>query len=236
MLIKRHIASSGSIGVPTPSFTKGTIIVTLISFIERVIVSFQRNNSCSTVEIEDVISFHLALQFNDQARKESQFFLFDRQTPEKQPSGHTRSLDIGVFRSYSDTAPDVTRFFAIEAKRLPTPESSRRQEYVTGNVYGSLTGGIERFKHGVHGHGLPISSIIGYVQQNQTTHWPPEINSWIDGLILSSHDPRIEWHQDDKLIDQQQLNGDKVLKLVSNSKRIDNSFIQLIHYLILIED
>lgn len=53
----------------------------------------------------------------------------------------------------------------IECKRLPTPGGKdREREYVSGfHANGSPTGGIQRFKLGLHGGQVHDAAMIGYV-------------------------------------------------------------------------
>lgn len=72
-------------------------------------------------------------------------------------------------------------FIVIEGKRLPTPGGKpREREYVTGGT--ARTGGIQRFKLGLHGAGLPTAAMVGYIQKGVAFHWRDRINGWITEL------------------------------------------------------
>lgn len=72
-------------------------------------------------------------------------------------------------------------FIVIEGKRLPSPGGkAREREYVTGGPV--RTGGIQRFKLGLHGAGLSIAAMVGYIQKNTPSHWRDRINAWICDL------------------------------------------------------
>jgi hypothetical protein len=73
----------------------------------------------------------------------------------------------------------------IECKRLPTPAGTNRdeREYVF-NRHAS-TGGIERFKTGLHGGSHVLAGMIGYVQQESCEFWAARVIDWISGLVAS---------------------------------------------------
>jgi len=65
----------------------------------------------------------------------------------------------------------------VESKRLPSPESNRKKEYVIGTT--KKNGGIERFKLGTHGCGLKKGGLVGFIEKNAYNHWEDTINGWI---------------------------------------------------------
>ena len=76
--------------------------------------------------------------------------------------------------------PGIRPLYCIEAKRLPTGIGEREKEYVYGFFSsGSPSGGIQRFKTGDHGFGLPKSALLGYVETNDFSYWHNVINQWI---------------------------------------------------------
>lgn len=74
----------------------------------------------------------------------------------------------------------------IEGKRLPLPSKTREREYVTGGK--ELSGGIQRFKMGLHGRELPKAIILGYLQQGTFQEWHSRINGWISDLAREQSD------------------------------------------------
>ena len=144
------------------------------------------------------------------------------------------AVDFAVIdvKSFKEFIEKPKPFFTIEAKRLPAPkknkkDNSREKEYLAGNG-----GGVERYKRGKHGTGLPQSAIIGYVQQSNCLHWFNEINSWIEDLKKNNKDLSICWNDNDLLIQS----GDfgKTKKYHSKNTRIIDSeedSIELHHYL-----
>jgi hypothetical protein len=72
-----------------------------------------------------------------------------------------------------------TRIFFVEGKRLPKYNTKTKQEYVIGtNSFGNPSGGVERFKKGIHGDPNRISSngLIAYVENESIEYWAENIN------------------------------------------------------------
>lgn len=82
-------------------------------------------------------------------------------------------------------------FVVFEGKRLPAPSKDREREYVSGGV--KRSGGIQRFKLGLHGAGLPTSVLIGYVQSGTLRAWFTTINQWIGDECSSPSNPGENW-------------------------------------------
>lgn len=88
-------------------------------------------------------------------------------------------------------------FLVLEGKRLPAPASSREREYVTGGAHKS--GGIQRFKLGLHGGKQTIAAMIGYVQMGDMEAWLQLINEWIRELADGSDIVGEKWSIDEQL-------------------------------------
>ncbi|MDR1882832.1 MAG: hypothetical protein LBR26_08645 [Prevotella sp.] len=90
---------------------------------------------------------------------------------------------------------NYTRIFYVEAKRLPKYKSIDSEEYVTGiNTYGNPSGGIQRYKLGVHGnYNLCYNGIIAYVENKSIEEWLSVINGKItneypnDSLLIQTN-------------------------------------------------
>ena len=92
----------------------------------------------------------------------------------------------------------------IECKRLPTPKDQGRdeREYVFSNH--STTGGIQRFKAGLHGSAHTFGGMIAYVQEDTPMIWDTRIGDWIKELTASgqsgwSSKDLLQLERDDKL-------------------------------------
>lgn len=88
-----------------------------------------------------------------------------------------------VFYSMIEEGRDHKPSFVMEAKRLPTPTSTREKEYVVGKTTtGNPNGGIERFKLGKHGAGHSHCGMLAFVEKEEYQYWLKKINSWIAEL------------------------------------------------------
>lgn len=103
-------------------------------------------------------------------------------------------------------------FLVLEGKRLPAPSRRREREYVTGGD--EKSGGIQRFKLGLHGAQQAIAAIIGYVQGGEVENWQRDINSWILELVGKSASTGEEWFGDEQLTS---LEADRTLRIATAS-------------------
>ena len=92
-------------------------------------------------------------------------------------------------------------FLVVECKRLPTPDGRKRErEYVSGfHSNGSPTGGIQRFKLGLHGGQVEVAAMIGYVEKQDFNLWHNQINQWIVDLVGALVPDGTTWTRSDQL-------------------------------------
>lgn len=88
-------------------------------------------------------------------------------------------------------------FLVFECKRLPPDRKSREKEYVTGIK--KKSGGIQRFKLGLHGADLSIAAMIGYIQKSNSKEWHKKINSWIHDLSNGKVKDGCTWKKSETL-------------------------------------
>lgn len=141
----------------------------LVSFISSTIDGFR---PLTDNLAEDAITADLSRYFNQHAQTSHLPFVFVNQD---------LRADIGVHGS-AYIPENSKKFCWIEAKRLPTPNEPHRdeREYVfVDHAQYKGNGGIERFKLNKHGEGLPVSIMIGYVQENDFDWWFEKINRWL---------------------------------------------------------
>ncbi len=213
--------------VPDPSIKKGTIKEKLIEFLEESLYKFQNQYKGLINVSEEVLNEHLGKTLSYFSK--SQPFFFQPETRQQQVQGHDRRVDIGVFKHFADTAP----FFTIEAKRLSTSiPNNREKEYVLGNDPTKYTGGIERFKHNIHGVNLNHSALIGYVQNHDGNHWFNAVNIWIQELIDAKVNSPLKWISNDLLINTCGFKDGRYTKFISESEKIDKTKINLNHYFV----
>lgn len=224
MLKDNHNAISNA---PNPSIKKGTIKEKLIIFLEETLYKFQEHFKGKVNESEEHLNEQLSKTLSYFSK--TQPFIFQAETKQKQAKGIDRRVDIGVFKHFSDPNP----FFTIEAKRLTTSMTkSREKEYVLGSDSTKFSGGIERFKHNVHGVNLDYSALIGYVQNEDGKHWFKAVNSWIQELIDKNNPSPLKWISNDLLNNICGFKDLRVIKFISESEKIDNTKISLNHYFI----
>lgn len=75
-----------------------------------------------------------------------------------------------------------TRIFFVEAKRLPKPNTSDKEEYVIGKhtSSGNPCGGIQRYKLLRHGDiNIPYNGMIGYIENKSVDEWVTIVNKKI---------------------------------------------------------
>ncbi len=213
--------------IPNPSIKKGTIKEKLIEFLEETLYKFQEHFKGEVNSSEENLNEQLGKTLSFFSK--SQPFIFQAETKQKQSKGIDRRVDIGVFKHFSDPNP----FFTIEAKRLSTSiPKNREKEYVLGNDSAKLSGGIERFKHNVHGVNLDHSAIIGYVQNEDSMYWYNTINNWIQELIDEKIKSSLNWISNDLLNNTCGFADLRLAKSVSESEKIDQTKISLNHYFI----
>lgn len=203
-------------------------IKAVIDFIEIHFVEFSKKAKGEVTTSEKSLTDKLCKFLNRQAS--SCPFFFQHENVEDHSTGASPQTDIGTVsqsehliigdRSYGE----FDSFFSFEAKRLPTPGQYREKEYVIGHDRES--GGIERFKKGIHGKTLKYAAIIGYIQKEDADHWFLKINDWIGELITTF--PK-EWNEDDKLI--QNALASEIAKYESKNSRLKTGdHINLLHF------
>jgi hypothetical protein len=88
-------------------------------------------------------------------------------------------------------------FLVFEGKRLPAPSAAREREYVTGGA--EKSGGIQRFKLGLHAARQATVAMIGYVQDRDMDSWRSLINTWIRELANDTTVAEEKWSSDEQL-------------------------------------
>ncbi len=182
-----------------------------------------------TIEGEDLITENLCVFFT--AHKINYTYQFDKQDNydfqfinQSRGKGH-RSNDAGII--LANTMGSLGKILVIEAKRLPTPGTYRKKEYVEGNL-----GGIERFKKEVHAQEIKNNQalMIGYIQSLDSKYWFLKVNEWIDEQIQKSSNSDISWNTEDNLKFDSHFSNKAIAKYNSLHSRISLPKIKLIHY------
>jgi hypothetical protein len=152
---------------------------------------------------EKLLNSSLCDFLDSHARSGLPMVRFKHEAPQTTPS----TVDLGVHgtedvTSVGDFGYTIYQpFMVIECKRLPAPSNDREREYVTGTnkTSGGPTGGIQRFKLGLHGAKVETATIVGYIEEQTTRHWHATINGWITDLAGEPSTDGCVWSHADKL-------------------------------------
>lgn len=210
-------------------------IIAVVDFVERILITFSDKYADSNINNEKGLTQKLVLILNSYALREYYSFWFDKEYMEIPGRGDSPQVDIGTITTLEEgivigakTYTDES-FFSIEAKRLAKLSLKRSKEYLVGRTEKNkyiCCGGVERFKQGIHGRGLPYGAIIGYVQEYDFAYWHGLLNSWVEDLIHKNIYSPVTWHIRDKL--QKEYVKSTTAKFVSITSR-KNDFITLFH-------
>lgn len=195
----------------------------LLSLLDRTLVKFPDYISEAPERLlsEDDITEQLSVFLDENTRGENNPYSLFRFTNQSKVVGKPQKSDIGV--RLASSAPSNV-ICVIEAKRIPTPTGPNRvpSEYIINNG----RGGIERFKHELHGKNLPISILVGYLQDSKMQYWFRYFNFVIHLLSEVNN----EWNNLDKLTGINEFSEEKVFKFRSVNSRIAQKEIELFHY------
>lgn len=219
---------ANSIGRLTKTAICNSLIDQTIDFIWSSLLPWKNDPDRPFAEAEEVLNgqFHDFLQ--SRANEEFPMVYFRH---EQRQEGR-RKVDLSAKPVQSVTIQGLTYskyqpIIVIEGKRLPAPTKSREREYVTGGE--SVSGGIQRFKLGVHGKEHQTVIILGYVQNESLQDWYDCINAWISELA-GTHSS--DWSVTETLSEFQSLNSNARARSVSvHSRAIGSSkAIRIIHF------
>ncbi|RVI66073.1 hypothetical protein CN187_17965 [Sinorhizobium meliloti] len=136
-------------------------------------------------EAETVLSSQLCAHLNSVARKTPGWDILQFRIEEPDDVRQARRIDLIAApageviwiegRRYEDFDP----LLPIECKRLPTPEGRTRDKREYLRVAGGSTGGVQRFKAGLHGASHEQAVMIGYVQKQSIRAWVGRLDWWI---------------------------------------------------------
>lgn len=127
-------------------------------------------------------------------------------------------------------------FVVLEGKRLPAPSREREREYVTGGA--ETTGGIQRFKLGLHGAKNQVAAMIAYVQDGKTEEWLSQINAWITDLEKHGSANGENWCAGERLTGFVHSSEEGISEALSAHSRVGDVIsksIQLHHFWIVMQ-
>ncbi|MBL9116193.1 MAG: hypothetical protein JNJ83_14395 [Verrucomicrobiaceae bacterium] len=185
----------------------------LIDFIARELPMWRDHPDRPTKTAETALTEHLCDHLNSASyySEEWSHVQFRTETGDEAKAG--RKIDLTVKPRAASLIIEGRRhsqfdsLFPIECKRLPTPAEGDRdkREYVITDP--GTTGGIQRFKFGLHGSTHSFAAMIAFVQEKPLENWLGDVNGWITTL---SEDDGSSWSASDLL---ELVNSDAVSKL-----------------------
>lgn len=234
MLSEQRHANNGRI---TKGIEVDASVLSVLDFVKINLSVFVKKNKGAVSMNENGLTQKLCILLNRIKDKEP--FFFQPEDMEDKNRGNSPKIDVGVFSDkekitvYDTTYGEDDSFFKIEAKRLAKISVAREKEYVIGRMGQDKyleTGGIERFKKGIHGKNLRHAAIIGYIQNEDFDYWFNLINSWITELITQKGN---FWQEEDKLIKANQGFESGLVLNSTNFRAKPNSkpdYIHLTHF------
>lgn len=161
-----------------------TSILSIISFVSERLPIWRDDADRVHEQSEPKLNSQLCGFLDCRAREDLPMFRFCHEEIQL----GTRSIDLSVksvekiiieTQTYSTYDPVLV----IECKRLPARSLDYEKEYVTGTQPNQKSGGIQRFKLGLHGAKHNLVAMIGYVQDCSASYWHGKINGWILELV-----------------------------------------------------
>ena len=178
---------------------KNTLALQTINFVCQQLPAWRDDPDRFNEKSENRLNLQLCKFLESHARKNFPMVRFDHE--EYQPK--RRSVDLSA--SFAEPMCIETRLYTIydpivvfESKRLPAPSQDRHREYVTGEGK-KISGGIQRFKLGLHGANLDIAAMIGYIQERSKQEWHSDINMWISELTTCALKDTCIWSNNEQL-------------------------------------
>lgn len=187
------------IGRISSGIENDTITVKTVAFIQRQLPAWRDDPDRIQEQAENRLNLQLCKFLDSRARSEFPMVRFDHE----EYQGGRRSVDL----SASPVEPTMIDarlhtiydpILVIEGKRLPATSSNREKEYVTGGKE-QTSGGIQRFKLGLHGAKHETAAMVGYVQGHSLRHWHKQINTWISELARGITQDSCAWNENEKL-------------------------------------
>jgi len=175
-----------------------------------------------SAQAETILTEYLCGHLNEAAYLSSEWDHLQFQTETGDETFSGRKIDLAVkprtgsivIEGRLHTVFDA--LFPIECKRLPTPGGTGRDEgeYVFSRH--TSTGGIQRFKAGLHGGSHDVAGMIGFVQEESCDFWAARVTQWINELVTSGQKG---WSMDDLLSVVRNDNGSGTAVLSSSHVR-----------------
>lgn len=195
----RENFEGSSRGRITTGIAQDTLVLKTIDFVRRQLPFWRDDPQRSVEESEPKLNSQLC-DFLD-SRNENITLMIRFKHEEPQAGRSSVDLSAKLVESTVIEAQAYSIYEPIlvfECKRLPPPRKDREKEYVTGGKQ-HRTGGIQRFKLGLHGAALNFVAMIGYIQERSASDWHREINGWISQLCSGTESDGCVWNEREAL-------------------------------------
>ena len=178
-----------------------TFQLKIIDFVYQQLPTWRDDPGRPDEQSEDKLNLQLCKFLDSHARNDFPMIRFDH---EEYQAGQRRvDMSASSAKSIFLEAKPYTIYnsvLVLEGKRLPAPPpKGREKEYVTGIQTNKISGGIQRFKLGLHGAKHDLAVMIGYLQNNTTRYWYVKINKWILELVKYPIGDGCVWTADETL-------------------------------------
>ncbi|MBB4955984.1 hypothetical protein H4S14_004027 [Agrobacterium vitis] len=174
----------------------------LIDFILGQLPAWRDRASRRAADSETQLTSQLCAHLNGVARKSSGWDVLQFRVEEPDETRLSRRIDLvaapagEVIWIEGRRHDDFDPLLPIECKRLPTPKGKDRDKREYLRVANGSTGGVQRFKAGLHGAAHEQAVMIAYVQADGIAAWISRLDRWIRALSRAgisgwSHDDRL---------------------------------------------
>jgi len=174
-----------------------TFALKTITFVFQQLPTWRDDSDRPVERSEDKLNLQLCKFLDTRARNDFPMVRFDHevyQTGRRSVDLSASLVEKTVIGAWLYTIYDP--ILVLECKRLPAPSQDREKEYVTGGKE-RKSGGIQRFKLGLHGADLDIMALVGYVQERSLHHWHRKVNEWISELASGTISDSCVWNADE---------------------------------------
>lgn len=186
-------------GKITSGLEANTLVGRTIEFVLAELPNWRDDTNRQPEESEERLNAQLCKFLQVAARHSLKMVFFQHE--EKQTGA--RRVDLAAFTENQFVGATFHTiyepFLVFEGKRLPPPkgQSKRKREYVTGGD--ETSGGIQRFRLGLHGAGQDMAVMVGYIQKKTPAEWFNQINLWIKQLESEQSSDDLKWLAEDTL-------------------------------------
>lgn len=182
----------------TSGIQLGELTSKTISFVRQQLPAWRDDPERPDDLSEPALNQQLVKFLDSHARNDFAMVRFDHE--EIEPKRRSVDFSASPIETMAIGAKQYTiynPFLVFECKRLPAPSKKREKEYITGGK--ERSGGIQRFKLGLHGAKLNLVGMIGYIQKSSLRDWHSQINEWISELSNGEIDDGCKWDDNEKL-------------------------------------